>query len=85
MSSSEICYCVKTYTPTPKQKLIGFGSFEKLNLKLARGSGPQPPSPGGQLRSVVVKQLYFVTFRNAGHAVKTNLHIKWVVCGIVSI
>ena len=55
MSSNEICYWVKTYihtptpTPTPpNKKLIGFGSFEKVNSKLA--GGVRTPGPPGQLR-----------------------------------
>ena len=56
MLSSEICYWVKTYThtptPPPNKKLIGFGSFEKVNLKLAGGvRTPGPPRPATPLQS----------------------------------
>ena len=43
--------CTHTPTPTPPpptKKLIGFGSFEKVNLKLA--GGVRTPGPPGQLR-----------------------------------
>ena len=56
MSSSVMCYWVKTYASTPNptlppnKKLIGFGSFEKVNLKLAGGGGVRTPGPPGQLR-----------------------------------
>ena len=33
------------YPLPPNKKLIGFGSFEKVNLKLAGGSGPLDPPP----------------------------------------
>ena len=66
MSSSEICYWVKTYThtpaPTPNKKLIGFGSFEKVKLEAGWGSGPLDPRPatpldtaGGKWCKVVYK------------------------------
>ena len=40
---------ITTPTPTPpNKKLIGFGPFEKVNLKLA--GGVRTPGPPGQLR-----------------------------------
>ena len=63
MSSSDICYWVKTYThtptPTPNKKLIGFGSFEKVNLKLAGGPDPWIPRPATPLITCFLQDWIF--------------------------
>ena len=38
-----LCENLYPYPPTPTKKLIGFGSFEKVILELAGGSGPLDP------------------------------------------
>ena len=42
--------------PRPNKKLIGFGSFEKVNSKLAGGPDPWPPGQLHLVRGVEIEE-----------------------------